>query len=155
MPQAGDEPVEKVELPEPLKAKVIELFKKMDLDDVRPPAPMRRTCRPHSPSLPCHLAVPLLSPVAHTPACMVVATQDKQITKEEAKKHFKSFAKVNAEAMFNEVDNDKNTYITYDEFLDFWTNVLSSGYSAEEVQEEVENLMKGEAWRDWDDGRTT
>ena len=86
---------------------------------------------------------------------MVVATQDKQITKEEAKKHFKSFAKVNAEAMFNEVDNDKNTYITYDEFLDFWTNVLSSGYSAEEVQEEVENLMKGEAWRDWDDGRTT
>ena len=83
------------------------------------------------------------------------ARQDKTITKEEARKHFKSFAKLNADAMFNEVDDDKNSVLTEEEFMAFWANVLSSGYEPAEVIEEVDNLMKGEAWRDWDDGRTT
>lgn len=84
-----------------------------------------------------------------------LALQDKTITKEEARKHFKSFAKLNADAMFNEVDDDGNGALTYDEFMGFWANVLSSGYESQEVVEEVNNLLAGEAWRDWDDGRTT
>ena len=67
----------------------------------------------------------------------------------------KNFARLNAEAMFNEVDVDGDGRITSEEWLEFWANVLQHGYSAEEVEEEVDELVEGGAWVDWNDGRAT
>lgn len=57
--------------------------------------------------------------------------------------------------MFNEVDEDGNGNITWPEFLDFWTNVAANGYSQDDLEEEVEMMMEGGSWVDFDDGRTT
>ena len=66
-----------------------------------------------------------------------------------------SQGKVNAKAMFNEVDVDKDGGLTIKEWDEFWANVKASGYSDEEIMEEVEVIAKGEAWVDFDDGRNT
>ena len=80
----------------------------------------------------------------------------KRVTKDEATKFFKNFAKVNAQAMFNEVDEDGNGSIAYDEWIEFWRNVMGTGtYETEDVMEELESMMEGGAWVDWNDGRTT
>ena len=39
--------------------------------------------------------------------------------------------------MFNEVDEDGNGSVSWDEFLAFWKNVVGSGYSEEDLLEEV------------------
>ncbi|KAJ1619574.1 hypothetical protein T492DRAFT_415738 [Pavlovales sp. CCMP2436] len=68
------------------------------------------------------------------------------------------FGKMSARAMFNEVDDDANKSISYKEWVDFWTNVKNSpehSYSDEDIIEEVQAMLKGEAWRDWDDGKST
>ena len=81
---------------------------------------------------------------------------DGSVTKEEAIKFWgKNFAKVNAQSMFNEVDEDGDGSVTWDEFFAFWKNVLGSGYSEEDLIEEVDMMMEGGAWVDFDDGRTT
>jgi len=81
---------------------------------------------------------------------------DGEVTKEEAMKHWgKNFAKVNANSMFNEVDEDGNGSVTWDEFCDFWKNVVGSGYSEEDLIEEVEMMLEGGSWVDFNDGRTT
>ena len=67
----------------------------------------------------------------------------------------KNFAKVNAKSMFNEVDEDKSESITWDEFLAFWKNVVASGYSKEDLEEEVDMMIDGGSWVDFNDGRTT
>ena len=41
------------------------------------------------------------------------------------------------------------------EWVGFWNNVISHGYSEPEALEELENLEKGEAWVDFDDERQT
>ena len=82
--------------------------------------------------------------------------KDGSVTKDEATKFFKSFSKVNATAMFNEVDEDGNGSIAYDEWIEFWRNVMGTGtYETEDVMEELESMMEGGAWVDWNDGRTT
>ena len=63
--------------------------------------------------------------------------------------------KVSAKAMFNEVDSDGNQSLSIVEWDGFWGNVLSSGYTTEEVLEELDTLEKGESWVDFEDGRTT
>ena len=63
--------------------------------------------------------------------------------------------KINAKAMFNEVDVDKDGSVTLKEWDEFWTNVKTSGYSEEDIIEELEAFEKGESWVDFDDGRTT
>jgi hypothetical protein len=79
-----------------------------------------------------------------------------EVSKEEAEKFWgKNFAKVNATAMFNEVDEDKSATITWDEFLAFWRNVVASGYSEDDLKEEVEMMKAGGSWVDFNDGRTT
>jgi Ca2+-binding EF-hand superfamily protein len=79
-----------------------------------------------------------------------------EITKEEATKFWgKNFAKVNANSMFNEVDEDHNGSISWDEFLAFWKNVVGSGYPPEDIKEEVEMMLEGGSWVDFNDGRTT
>merc|ERR1711907_197508 len=50
------------------------------------------------------------------------------ITRTEARKHFKRFGEVSANAMFHEVDEDGNNEITLEEFVDFWQQVKRSGY---------------------------
>jgi len=81
---------------------------------------------------------------------------DGSVTKEEAVKFWgKNFAKVNATAMFNEVDEDGNGSVSWDEFIEFWKNVVGSGYSVEDLTEEVEMMLEGGSWVDFNDGRTT
>ena len=50
---------------------------------------------------------------------------------------------------------DGNGTITWVEFLDFWKNVAANGYSQEDLEEEVQMMMEGGSWVDFDDGRTT
>ena len=42
---------------------------------------------------------------------------------------FLGWLQVNAQAMFNEVDVDKNGEVSKDEWLEFWQNVLKSNYT--------------------------
>lgn len=79
-----------------------------------------------------------------------------EVSKEEAIAFWGSnFAKVNANSMFNEVDADGNASISWDEFLKFWQNVVASGYAEEDVLEEVDMMLEGGSWVDFNDGRTT
>lgn len=79
-----------------------------------------------------------------------------EVTKDEAVAHWgKNFAKVNATSMFNEVDEDGNESVSWEEFLAFWKNVVASGYSQDDILEEVEMMIEGGSWVDFDDGRTT
>lgn len=78
------------------------------------------------------------------------------ITKEKAAKHFKSgFNKVSVEAMFNEIDVNHHGQITAVEWMKFWTQVKSSGYSQQDILDELDNLLEGQQWVDWKDGRNT
>ena len=43
----------------------------------------------------------------------------------------------------------------WEEFLAFWKNVVGSGYSQEDILEEVQMMIEGGSWVDFDDGRTT
>jgi len=81
---------------------------------------------------------------------------DGTVTKAEATEFWgKNFAKVNANAMFNEVDEDGDCTISWSEFIAFWENVVGSGYSTEDLEEEVKDMAEGGSWVDFDDGRTT
>jgi len=81
---------------------------------------------------------------------------DGKVVKEEAVAFWgKNFAKVNANSMFNEVDEDGNLEITWDEFIGFWQNVAASGYDLSEISEEVDMMLEGGSWVDFDDGRRT
>lgn len=48
-----------------------------------------------------------------------------------------NFAKVNTDALFKAVDVDNSGTITEDEWKEFWNSVKRSGYSEEEIEEEV------------------
>ena len=48
-----------------------------------------------------------------------------------------NFAKVNTEALFKAVDTDNSGDITRDEWIWFWQDVKNSGYTDEEILEEV------------------
>jgi len=82
---------------------------------------------------------------------------DGTVTKSEAQVYWKAnWSKVNASAMFNEVDDDGNGEVTYEEWVEFWRNVLAQpDYSEEEVSDELDNMLQGGSWVDWNDGRTT
>lgn len=84
------------------------------------------------------------------------ADHNGEVSKEEAVAFWgTNFAKVNAKSMFNEVDEDGSNTITWDEFLKFWQNVVGSGYPEEDVEEEVDLMLEGGSWVDFNDGRTT
>mmetsp|Transcript_31415 Transcript_31415/g.85882 ORF Transcript_31415/g.85882 Transcript_31415/m.85882 type:complete len:228 (+) Transcript_31415:109-792(+) len=81
---------------------------------------------------------------------------DGSITQDEAIQFWgKNFAKVNATAMFKEVDSDGDGSITFDEWISFWVNVLAHGYDCDDLEEEVEMLLEGNSWVDFNDGRST
>lgn len=60
---------------------------------------------------------------------------------------------MNTKAFFDEVDDDHNGLIAKDEFMGFWQQVRNSGYQNEEILEELEDLVKGGAWVNWEDGK--
>ena len=87
---------------------------------------------------------------------MLCVWQSGTVEKEEAIAFWKkNFAKVNADAMFNEVDVDKNGSVSKQEWIEFWQNVLASNYSVDDVTEEVDMMMEGGSWVDFNDGRST
>jgi hypothetical protein len=57
-----------------------------------------------------------------------------------------NFAKINTEALFDAVDFDKSGGITEDEWLAFWEIVRKSGYTEEEINEEVLYFLKNNRW---------
>merc|ERR1719150_1972274 len=83
--------------------------------------------------------------------------KDGYVTKKEALNFWKSkqtkFPMVSAQGMFNETDTDANLELSRDEWQNFWQQVLDHGYSEDEVMEELNNMINGEVWRDWMDGR--
>jgi len=79
--------------------------------------------------------------------------KDGHVTKEEARKSFKTFADVSVHAMFNEVDVDNDDFITFEEFVKFWEQVKSSGYPEEELLLELDELLAGNVWVDYQDER--
>ena len=84
------------------------------------------------------------------------ADKNGEVSKSEAVAFWgKNFAKVNAQSMFNEVDADGNETISWEEFRKFWQNVVGSGYSEEDLLEEVDMMLEGGSWVDFNDGRTT
>merc|ERR1719195_621621 len=68
------------------------------------------------------------------------------IEREEAVRFFKKFQAVSADAMFDEVDKDNDGSITLQEFKRFWEEVLCSGYSEEDMLQELSDLQSGEVW---------
>lgn len=114
------------------------------------------------------------------------------ITKQEAMKFWKkNWAKVNAQAMFNEVDEvctshgfpccslpsrmprhcnrqrpchpcsfpssqDAKGEVTQEKWNDFWKNVVAQpDYDEADIIEEMDGIIEGGSWVDWNDGRTT
>jgi len=75
------------------------------------------------------------------------------ITRAEAKMHFRKFGEVSADAMFNEVDEDGNGEVTLEEFVDFWQQVKRSGYPEDDLSDELDELIEGNAWVDYADDR--
>lgn len=103
----------------------------------------------HRDSLPCRAQVKTLFE-------KIDADQNGEITKEEATRFFKSFPKVSAQAMFNEVDDDDSGGITFNEWIAFWENVISQPtYEEDDICEELDNILEGGSWVDFNDGRTT
>merc|ERR1712129_352673 len=77
---------------------------------------------------------------------------DGSITRVEAKNFFKQFGGVCASAMFHAVDDDNDNTITLDEFLAYWASVKRSGYTEQELLEEIGELLEGNAWVQFEKG---
>jgi len=75
---------------------------------------------------------------------------DGSITRTEAKRFFRSFGGLCADAMFHAVDEDSDNTITLDEFLAYWASVKRSGYTEEDLLEEIGELFEGNAWVQFD-----
>jgi Ca2+-binding EF-hand superfamily protein len=87
---------------------------------------------------------------------MKIDPEGKCITQEKAAKHFvKGFGKVSVDAMFNEIDMNHHGQITPKEWMKFWVQVKSNGYKDQDILDELDNLMEGQQWVDWKDGRST
>lgn len=82
--------------------------------------------------------------------------QKLQITREKAQYFFQgAFGNISADAMFNEIDVNHHGIISAKEWMGFWRQLPLHGYSEKDILEEVENLMEGNPWVDWKDGRRT
>jgi len=78
------------------------------------------------------------------------------VTRDEAKAFFKcAFGQISVDAMFNEVDTDNSGAIDSKEFVSFWVHVRKTGYKEKDIIEELDELLNGGAWVDWNDGRDT
>lgn len=78
---------------------------------------------------------------------------DGLVTRQEAKMFFNKFGEVSAGAMFNEVDTDANSVLSAGEFEDFFEQVKNSGYTDEDLDVELDELLGGNVWVDFNDTR--
>jgi len=82
---------------------------------------------------------------------------DGEVTKKEALGFFQNaggkFGGLSVDAMFNEVDVDRNGLITAEEFVEFWEQVWKSGYTEADLREEMDQIIEGGFWVDWADDR--
>lgn len=75
---------------------------------------------------------------------------DGNITKQEATTFWKGkFGKASVDQMFGATDDDLSRSVSWEEYMKFWNAVLNSGYTEEEIKEEVEAMIQGETWREW------
>ena len=89
-----------------------------------------------------------MSPALHTKLKELFTSMDTNgdgdLEKSEAVAFWgKNFAKVNAGAMFNEVDTDNSELITFDEWMDFWNNVLATVRNVDGV----DNVHRARFWQ--------
>ena len=71
----------------------------------------------------------------------------KTIDRDETLKFWSSnFAKINSTVLFDQVDTNGDGEIQYNEWIDFWRIVYDSGYSEEEISDELENIINGGSW---------
>jgi len=77
-----------------------------------------------------------------------------ELERTEALQFFKGkFGALSVEAMFNEVDADGNQCISKNEFVEFWIQVVQNGYREEDVIEEMNSMLEGGGWVDFNDDR--
>ena len=71
----------------------------------------------------------------------------KTIDREETLRFWSSnFAKINSTVLFDQVDTNGDGEIQYNEWIDFWRIVYDSGYSEDEISDELENIINGGSW---------
>ena len=72
---------------------------------------------------------------------MIYVDGSKTIDRNETLKFWsKNFPKLNSNELFDQVDKNNDGSIQIAEWLEFWTIVLNSGHSEEEITSEVINL---------------
>lgn len=65
----------------------------------------------------------------------------------EALKFFKSFGKINAKVLFEEMDENADGKISRDEWIFYFKRVITTGlYKEEDVLDEITQIMNGEAF---------
>jgi hypothetical protein len=57
-----------------------------------------------------------------------------------------NFAKVNAKAMFDSVDTNRDGRISLDEWVNFWQTLRRHSHLDEEIVEELGNIQSGSSW---------
>mmetsp|Transcript_69145 Transcript_69145/g.223501 ORF Transcript_69145/g.223501 Transcript_69145/m.223501 type:complete len:173 (+) Transcript_69145:3-521(+) len=76
------------------------------------------------------------------------------VTRADAMEFFgEKFGKLSVDAMFSQVVSDTADEMTKEGWDTFWEHVKWCGYKDEHIIEEVDNMMGGQAWVDWRDGR--
>jgi Ca2+-binding EF-hand superfamily protein len=71
----------------------------------------------------------------------------KTIDREETLKFWStSFAKLNTQELFSQVDKNNDGTIQLDEWVEFWTIVYTSGYTEDEMNFELDNLINKGSW---------
>ena len=75
----------------------------------------------------------------------------KTIDREETLKFWsKNFPKINSNELFDQVDKNNDGSIQLNEWIEFWTLVYNSGYTDEEIETELDNMIKGGSWVKFD-----
>lgn len=87
---------------------------------------------------------------------MTMSTGNPAISRAQANAFFsQAFGNVSVEAMFKEVDTKDAGVINAKDWISFWIQVKAAGYKEDQILEEIEQLMEGGTWVDWNDDRTT
>ena len=69
------------------------------------------------------------------------------IDREETLKFWsKNFPKINSNELFDQVDKNNDGSIQLEEWIEFWTIVFNSGYSENEICNELDNMIEGGSW---------
>ena len=69
---------------------------------------------------------------------LIDTDKSKTIDKDETLKFWsKNFPKLNSNELFDQVDKNNDGAIQLEEWIEFWTIVMNSGYSEEEIGSEV------------------